>query len=398
MERRGETPGRNGLRIEWTTSLDEVRRLRQPWLELQERVSRRTVYCDHDWIVAWYEVYSGTKYTDGGEALVGAAWDGRDLVGVAPLIRTRSRVARIPVRELLFAGFNLQAGEFIALDDRPEIPSEFLRSLERHGGWDLACFSGLQPEWEDVRRLHESARALRMPCEVTEDGPYATADLRDGYRPYIMKRSGHFRQNLKRYARKIEAAGGWKLDRLDSRADADVIDGYRRRILAIAQDGWRAQQRGLEEELNHFPFYDRVMQAFGSRGMLDVTILKIGAQDAAYCVGLVERHHYYHVLMGFLEALRGLSPGAFMLQEILKGFPEQKIVGMLSHGDYDYKRHWASEFVPQTRLLVFDRGWRGRLGHFAKFQLQPWISRLRQTRKPPPPIMAPGEVAEPHHP
>lgn len=392
MDRHTERHQGVEMRVEWTTDLAEIRALRQPWLQLQERVQKRTVYCDHDWIVSWYESYCGTKYTGYGQALVGAAWQNGELVGVAPMITVRSRIARIPVREVLFAGFNLQAGELLMLDARPDIASEILRSGVRRGRWDVMTLTALQPEWEEFRLLRATAEELGLCSETTADDPYAAADLSDGYQPYIMKRSGHFRQNLKRYGRKIAAAGGWKLDRMSLTAGPEEVEGYVRRILAVAELGWRARQHGLTEERNHHPFFERVARAFGRRGMLDVTILTVGGKDAAYCVGLLERRRYYHVVMGFVEDLRDLSPSAFMLQEILKRLAEQGLSGVLSHGNYEYKRHWASEWVPQTRLLIFGRGWRSRLSHFAKFSLQPGVARLRSwVRRPDAAGTAPGD-------
>ena len=61
------------IRVEWISDLAEIRRLRGPWLALSDRMQRRTVYSDHDWILAWYEHYALTDDTHFGTPMVGVA-------------------------------------------------------------------------------------------------------------------------------------------------------------------------------------------------------------------------------------------------------------------------------------------------------------------------------------
>lgn len=392
MPNNSQSARTGSLRIEWHTDLREIRKLRDPWLALQARVAQRTVYCDHDWIVGWYECYAGTKYTDFGQPLVGAAWENDQLVGVAPLTSARSKFARVPVQSLGFAGFNLQAGEFLAPEDRPDIVAGLLASLTEKGNkWDLFSITGLQPDWPLTKALVEALRFLGLRAEMMEDDPFAIADFSAGYQPYIMARTGHFRQNLKRYGRKLTEAGGWSIEKLGSQPTAEQVKSFLQRLIAIADEGWRARQRGLQEEKNHQPFYVSILESFGPRGLLDVQIMKIGGQDAAYCLGLIERNTFFHVLMGFNDSFRNLSPGAFLLQEVFKDLTQRGIHSVLSHGDYDYKKHWASAFIPQTKLLVFNRSLKARLSYFAKFHLQkklPWIQKLVSTPAAAPQVEA----------
>jgi hypothetical protein len=49
----------------------------------------------------------------------------------------------------------------------------------------------------------------------------------------------------------------------------------------------------------------------------------------------------------------------------------------VSHGAHDYKKHWATRFVPQTRLFLFAPNVRATATRFIRFELQPLLQRLR---------------------
>jgi len=368
------------IRVEWISDLAEIRRLRGPWLALSDRMQRRTVYSDHDWILAWYEHYALTDDTHFGTPMVGVAWQGEQLIGIAPLLIASASFAKVPVRRISFAGYNLQAGEFLTLDGRPEIQAAFIRSLAARTDWDLISVTGLQPDWPETSIMQETARQLGLRNEIDDDDRYAVADLSEGYQNYLMKCSGHFRQNLKRYARKIDKAGGWTLDRLDLHPSEAAVEEFIRRVIAIADTGWRVERSGIEAEKRHQPFYERIIRDFAPRGMVDLCILRIGDRDAAYCMGLLERGAFFHVLMGFDNKLRSLSPGAFMLQQRLRLMPEDAISGVLSHGDYEYKNHWVTAFVPQQKLVIFNGSLRARLSYILKYRLHPLLSGIRIPR------------------
>ena len=366
------------LRVDWLTDVRDIKKLRDAWLSLSDRVGGRTVYCDYDWIIGWYECYTGTKYTYFGQPLLGAVWDKNRLVAVAPFTTARAAVAKVPVQFVTFAGFNLQAGEFLAEENQPGAIPALLSSLAAGGRWDVLSITALQPDWKLTRSLRESACKLNLRVEMVEDDPYAVVDLAAGYEPYLMARPSRFRTNLKRWGRKLTEAGGWRIDKLDARPSETQMQIFLERMFALANEGWRAQQRGLQEERNHQPLFVSILRDFAPRGMLDFQILQIDGTDAAYCVGLVERERYFHILQGFDDRLRNLSPGAFLLQEVLKDLAQRGIRSVMSHGDYNYKKHWASAFIPQSKLLIFNRSMRAKLSCFAKVHLQKRFVRMQR--------------------
>ena len=88
--------------------------------------------------------------------------------------------------------------------------------------------------------------------------------------------------------------------------------------------------------------------------MLSLPILSIGGRDAAYILGVIERGCFYDVTLAYDEALASLGPGVFLMQRTLETLADD-IEAVISHGAHDYKRHWATAFVPQRRMYLFSQ-------------------------------------------
>ncbi|MGQ0665976.1 MAG: GNAT family N-acetyltransferase [Nitrospiraceae bacterium] len=218
---------------------------------------------------------------------------------------------------------------------------------------------------------------MGLRWEVTDDHRYAVADLRGGYLAYATAKGSNFRKQARRHAEKMDRAGSWWVDRMDGVPSQNTVSQYARRMFAIAEAGWRAHTRGVEEERLHHPIYRLLLQKFAPRGMADLSILTINGHDAAYTLGLVESGTYYQVAIAYVDEMASLSPGSFLLLEVFRILPDLGVHFVVSHGDYQYKRRWASRIEETKKIIVFAPTVRGALSWFAKFKLQTTWQRFR---------------------
>ena len=79
--------------------------------------------------------------------------------------------------------------------------------------------------------------------------------------------------------------------------------------------------------------------------------------------------------MAYDESFSKLSPGAFLMQSLLEQLAGAGILRVVSHGAHEYKQHWATTFVPQTRAFLFPPGVRALASRFVRFRLQPLWER-----------------------
>jgi len=323
-----------------------------------------------DYNATWYHHYEGAF---GGDPLIGVASRGSDLVGIAPLVIRRRRVGRVPLTCVEFAAHEAYAGEFLVADSQPETTAIFLDALVRTAKFDLICLNDIDLASDRYGALRETALRHHLSIEVT-DHPNAIVDLRPGYERYFRGRSAHFRASIRRHARLIEAVGKPAIGGVRITRGLEELEGSISRLIAINEASYKLKGQRLPD--CHRGFLSEMARRFGPRGMLALPILTIGGRDAAFVFGLVERHCFYDITLAYDEGFARLSPGMHLIQEMLREFADEGIQTVVSHGAHDYKKHWASAFVPSRRVFLFAPGLRAAATRFIRFSLGPAWRRM----------------------
>ena len=357
--------------VEWLTDPDRLEAIADEWRALEAAVGHRTHLPIFDFLATWYRHYAGDY---GGSPLVGVARRRGRLVGVAPFIVRRGTVGRIPVTRVELAPSDVPAGELLVEDDHPEIASALLDDLVRTARFDVICFDGFDPSSQQLLALRHAAERHRMAME-TDDHAYALVDLRAGYQAYYAGLSGHYRRNLNQKARKITALGA-RVDGIHLTAADDALDEAVARMIAITEASYKLQGQRLAD--NHREFLREVVMRLGRRGMLSLPILSIGGRDAAFVLGVLERGCFYDITLAYDESFEKLSPGAFLMQQTLERLAAAGVHTVVSHGAHEYKKHWATRFVPQTRLFLFAPSIKASATRFIRFEAPRLWKRLRR--------------------
>lgn len=350
------------MTLAWLDRLEEIEALRDPWGDLARSVPTATVFADPDWIVPWYRHYYGRR----GAPLVAVASEGGRLTGVAPLVTSRASLGRVPVRRIDFAGYTSGGGEFLIHPDRPELVTEIVGALIERRGFDVVSLNGFEVASAQLSETRAAGQRRGLGIEVVPYR-YATVDLRSGYEAYCRAMSQNFRRNLKRLAQRIASVGAPRVDRIHDARPADEVEALVQRAFGVADRSRKARERGpMPEPIRRF--YAEVTHRFARRGMADLAVLSVGGRDVAFILGLVHRGVYYDVTVSYDASVEDLSPGSYLLQEVLRESPARGVQTVVSHGDHPYKERWASGFVPRARAYLFRHGWRGLLSRLAKFR------------------------------
>jgi hypothetical protein len=122
---------------------------------------------------------------------------------------------------------------------------------------------------------------------------------------------------------------------------------------------------------HHRAFLSEIVSRLSASRTLCLPILSIGGTDAAFILGMVERGVFYDITLAYAETFEKLSPGSFLMQHTLEALASCGIQMVVSHGAHEYKRHWATRFVPQKRIFVFRPGLRTAAARFIRFSLLP---------------------------
>jgi hypothetical protein len=84
------------------------------------------------------------------------------------------------------------------------------------------------------------------------------------------------------------------------------------------------------------------------------------------------------------------------MQQMLERLADAGIQTVISHGAHEYKRHWATAFVPQRRVQLFAPTARGRAARLAHVRVRPLLTRLNRKTDPSPDsdlVLRPAGVA-----
>lgn len=364
------------MRITWLNNIAEISALKEPWERLESSVRDRTVFSTFDYVLPWYRHYSGSGHEQFGEPLLGAAWQGNELLGIAPFTSWRGTLGRVPVNRVDFAGFTSGAGEFLVPDDKHEVIAHFIDSLVARGGFDILCLNSFAPASGKMRILCDAVKRNGLDLERVMYR-YAMVDLKDGYEAYSKRMGGDFRRNLRRHERKVHGVGNPQIETFKHAEKPEDLLAPLSRMLSVYNASWKVTMGGPLAE-HHRRFYEEIAFRFARRGMLHLVIMSIDSNAAAFFLALSERETAYDIFISFAELFKSARPGEFLTQQVIKELPKVNIHALISHGDHPYKNAWASHFVPQTHVVIFNRGLRAHMSRFVKFSVQPVVEKAKE--------------------
>jgi len=361
--------------VDWYDRLEHIEALEPAWRSLEKRVGSRMIFAGPDFVIPWYRHFCGSGWTP----LLGTACAGGRLVGLAPLVMWNGSLGKVPLRRVDFAGHQWDAGEFLAEENAPRPAVALLEALAQRRKFDVLCFGGFEPQSRILGELRDAAARVGFPA-ITKSYAYATVDLRGGFEAYCRSMTNNFRRNLRRHRSKVESAGVPGLDRFLPPQPIGALPEYLERVFRIQERSWKARMGPPSPR--HRGFFDESVRRFAERGMIDIGILTIDGEDAAFLVGVVERGVYYDFNISFDSRFENLSPGTYLLHEILRTLPDAGVHTVVSHGDHEYKRRWATGLVPQTRVFFFGSGPRAVLARATRFMLPAaWRSLRRRSAR-----------------
>lgn len=360
------------VRVEWLESPESIAAIEGEWRDLESRVSARMAFGSFDYLYPWYCHMPASQ----GTPLVGVVRRAGVMIGLAPLAFRTATLGRVPVKRVDSAGHDGDVGEYLFPADEAASLGALFESLFERGGFDVAVLTGVTPGgW-----VHHAARGAASRSGRGMDViryRYATVDLRTGFDGYFEGLSAKLRGNLRRRLKRAEGMGGISLDRIHRPVDQATLSRYLDRIFQIYARSWKAKDGEALQDY-HRRFYADVAERFNARGTLDLSILQVGGRDASFILGIRERDAYYDVTISYDEEFASVSPGTLLIQEVARRIASEGTRLLVSHGDREYKRYWASTWVPQKRVAIFSPGLKPALARFARFEYPRIAHRIRQ--------------------
>lgn len=255
-----------------------------------------------------------------------------------------------------------------------------MQSVE--AAWGFACpLLGPDPReavslFEPVgRRAWERGRFWFL-CGLPSDGPYLSllrgrfrregrlrmieahrcvrASLDGGWDGFLSRRSGRFRQRLRRGEQSARAAG-IEFQVLSPRTPGEADSAFRR-ILNMDTRSWKARAgESVFSESSHRDFYHDLSLRAAVRGGLRVLFLRQGERDIAYVFGGILAGEYRGFQIGFDEAFAAHGPGNLAQAALIRSLCGEGVTLYDLGMEMPYKRSWGEETLSLSCVLGLPR-------------------------------------------
>jgi len=344
-----------------------------------EQSADGTVFQTYTWLAAWQQ-HIGERQGVRPAIVVVYGANGAPLALFALAVR-RTGFAR----ELAFLGSDLcdYNGPLLARGFSERFDRAGFLALWHRIGHSLQARAQLEYDLVRLTKMPELIGAQfnpmrHLPITVNPSGAYLTHLAGDWESFYTAKRSSATRRRDRTKRKRLSEMGPVQF--VTPKDDAAILDTLDTLMAQKARAFVRMGVANLFARPGHRAFYRGLATEPGSKSMVHVSRLDVGATAAAVNFGLICRGRYYHVQASYDEGeVSRFGPGAAHLHELMRYAIEHGCdVFDFTIGDERYKRDWCD-----TELKLYDHvaaaNWRGALVAAAVLAVLSVKRQIKQT-------------------
>lgn len=221
-------------------------------------------------------------------------------------------------------------------------------ALAHREGWDALFLSGLTRGGPAFNKLiHAFSRRHRLG--LGQKTVRCVASLEGGMDGFWSRRSGRFRKNLRRDARR--ASDALVFERHGTGADVDASALFAR-IVAVEATSWKAHDGHGIHEGPMRDFYAAMVPRLAAEGRLRVTFATLEGRDVGYVLGGVAGPSYRGLQISFDRTYHAWALGNRLQLATIEGLVDEGCASYDLGTDMAYKRRWAEQTVETVPLVV----------------------------------------------
>ncbi|MHB9155701.1 MAG: GNAT family N-acetyltransferase [Endomicrobiales bacterium] len=365
--------------IEMIDSFEEFRKIEGVWNEALSRSGREAPFMTHEWFSCWWEAFGAGK-----KMRVLLVKEKGAVVALAPLMKTRLRVAGLPAAAVTFMHNTIapRAGVIVLKDDE-RIMNEMLDFLSSPGqGHHLLMLDSLEKASPANVMLRSAITSRSLPCRQIDDARSPYIPIAGSWDDYLKGRSKSFRYQLNRLERLFAKKGDCEIRTYATAGDAGKA---MEELLAVSRKTWKFRAgTAIASRPESTRFFTLLAHKGMAGGWLSIWMLKCGGKPVAFQYVLDDKRKMTGLKMEFDEEYRAMVPGKFLAQRLIQycfdhRYDEFDMMGR----DEGHKMEWSSVCRPHCKYLIFNPTPYGRMLHFLETKAVP---RLRG-------VLAPGATA-----
>lgn len=359
------------------SDFDGFQILESDWDRLWKEVGddNTSVFASFAWHETWWRHYS-----DGALLNLLTLWEGDRLVGIAPLMITKTRIHGLTVRAVGFIeNRNSLHNDFLVLPMYRELfLGEVLRVLfEQSAAWDVIILNNLPTSSRNcvalLGTLTETGKFWQQSPAL--NSPYLNPS--NDWSEYLASRSTRTRKSLRNIQNSLYRTGEVAVRNIRT---WDEYMQVREDLCHVAKLSWTEEIGDSLATPVNVEFFDDLARRVAREGWLSVWALYLNGRMIAFEFHLTACSKEHAMRASYLPEFSSLSPGTFLEMQILKhAFEEADRVAKYDFGgSFDiYKRKWTDDAVSHCELKIFNDNLFSRLVAFQEKKSVPLLKYIR---------------------
>lgn len=344
------------LTVQEITTLEALKEFAPQWEALLHRHSIHDLFRTPQWSITWWEAMRPERRT----LLVLAVHDGKDLLGVAPMMAVRDSVAGLPVTRIEFISTWKFAGsassclgemDFVA----PERPGEVIDAVVSHLvrlplRWDLLRLHPVPSASPTRALLEEAGRRYGLALRATAVLPAHAIVPDRAAGDFLSSLSPKFRKTLKETERKLARYGTAEFVELRT---ADGLEEAIGDIIAVERQSWKWTTGVAINSTVFRDFYPRLIRTAAAKGWLSLWFLVINGRKAAYGIFMRVGLRVAYLKTAYDGRFHPFSPGALILWKAAERFQSDgaSVIDLFA-GNAEQKHRWGTRSDEHAELLM----------------------------------------------
>jgi len=367
------------IRVETVSDYKALLNLEPVWNEVAEAAGLDHPFLEHAWVRTWWECFGA-----GSTLRILLVKAGDQTVAIAPLILTPIRMWGIKVRRLgFFYNAHVPCADFLIAQRPEEAYRAIWNHLARTRDWDLLQLCQLPAGSATLETMASLARPDHCRIVTWLSGASPCLPLNSTWDKFFNSLAGKHRANLRNRIKRLSGIGPVKVETIFSSEELPAAVEAGLRIEAAAWKG--AAGTAISSDPDVSRFYSTLALRAAERGWMQLHFLRAGSQRVAFDYSLAYKNRIHLLKLGYDPSYAPYSPSnllLFMLLQDLFARDDVREYDFLGESA-DWKLQWTKLSRPHYWLFVFSNTFKGRLLHFIKSQLVPFLKRdsLQSLRK-----------------
>jgi CelD/BcsL family acetyltransferase involved in cellulose biosynthesis len=346
------------ITVDRISSLSDLQQHREAWNDLARRTPRAQFFQTYDWFATYWKHFGKGQRM---EVLFVA--DGSQLVGIVPLIirSERRRVGNVRVLTYPLDDWGSFFGP-VTTDPQRTISATINYVAEQIQGWDVFSWRWLADGDDAATAVADEMARAGMRVFPLVRGTTAVIDLPKKWDDYLASRSSKFRNNLRRWRRRVSEKGTLRFEKYrpggeqtgDTDPRWDLYDTCER----LAERSWQGSSE-TGTTLSHDsvrPFLRDVHREAATLGAADVNLMYLDDAPVAFEYGYWWQGYKYSLRFGYDGGLCRIGVGNLMwLDTIAASVAAGDHTVDMGPGSLEYKRHFMTRTADCLTLEHYRR-------------------------------------------